>query len=274
MRAKKEKKKMSGYVKVPNWVDDDTRMYDTTRMVLFALFARMGSRMAVCISQMELVALTGCCRNTVAKALQELQERGILFSTRRYYYSKHLGRVVRGKTRYYIRRSSEGSFTLVPRELLAEDLTPAEFTVALHAYRLAGRKGRCFPSLRLFARQVDRAKATICRAVKKLYLHQVLGRNHCEKASRAFSCNSYWPTGWVRKKAAQAVCAITGGLKFEQQQAIKKITVGSIKRKREKGVGEFGTLTKFWGKYLEEGQFYFDGTGVKVSTWCEPELTG
>lgn len=267
-------KKLSGYVKVPNWIDDDTRMYDTTKKVLLALLARMGSKMTVCISQEELAQYSGCCRNTVAKALRELREQGILFSTRRYYYSKRLGRVIRGKTRYYIRRSNEGSYTLVPRELLAEDLTPAEFTVALHAYRLAGRKGRCYPSLRRFARQVDRAKATICRAVKKLHLRQVLSKAHCEKKNRSYSCNSYYPTSWVRKESDSNVLASRGGLKFEQQQASKKITGGFIKREKKKGVGEFGTLTEFWEKCLEEGQFYFDGTGVKVSAWCEPELTG
>lgn len=267
-------KMLSGFVKMPNWIDDDAQMYGTTKKVLFALLARVGSGMTVRVSQEELAQYCGCCRNTVARALRELQERGILFSTRRYYYSKRLRRVVRGKTRYYFRRCDEGSYTLVPRELLAEDLTPAEFVVALHAYRLAGRKGRCFPSLRRFARQIDRAKATVCRAVSRLHLRQVISRVRCKKANRAFACNSYYPTSWVRKGKVYKLSVSNGGLKNEQQQVNKKVTIGSIKRKKKKGVGEFGTLTKFWEKCLEEGQLYFDGIGVKVSFCDEPELTG
>lgn len=269
-----KEKKLSGYVKVPNWIDDDTRMYDTTKQVLFALLARMGSRTTVCVSQEELAQRSGCCRNTVAQALRELRERGILFSTRRYYYSKRMGRVVRGKTRYYLRRMDGGSFTLVPRELLKEKLTGAEFVAALHVYRLAGRKGRCCPSLRRFARQIDHAKSTVCSVLKKLRLCQVLCRNRCLKTNRAFSCNSYYPTAWVRKKAASNKFSTEGGLKFEQQQAIKKITVGSIERETKKGVGEFGKLTDFWEKCLAEGQLYFDGVGVKVSVCDELELIG
>lgn len=270
-----QEKKLTCYVRVPNWIDNDTQMYGTTKKVLFALLARVGSGMTVRVSQEELARYCGCCRNTVAQALRELRERGILFSTRRYYYSRRLGRVVRGKTRYYLRRMNDGgSFTLVPRALLEEKLSGGEFVAALHAYRLAGRKGRCCPSLRRFARQIDRAKATVCRAVSRLHLRQVISRVRCKKANRAFACNSYYPTAWVRKKTGSGISAVPGGLKFEQQQVNNKITVGSIKRKTEKGVGEFGGLTKFFEKCLEEGQLYFDGTGVKVSVCDELELIG
>ena len=273
-RVTKQKIRQPGYIRVPNWVDDDTRMYDTTRLVLVALLSRLGSRGSVCLSQQELADITGCCRNTVAKALAELEERGILLISRRYYYSRSLHRIVRGKNRYRICRRDVGGFTLVPRALLAEDLTPAQFTVALHVYRLAGRKGRCYPSVRLLARQVDRAKSTVCRAVKALWLRQVVSRLRCRQANRAYACNSYYPTGWIREKGANPISAFRGGLKFEQSQVTKKITVGSILRKEEKGVGEFGGLNKKLERILLAGQYHFDGVGVKVSFPDELELIG
>jgi len=266
-----KERKLTGYIRTPNWIDDETQMYDSTKMVLFALLARTGSRMSVCISQQELADTTGLCRNTVAQALTQLKERGIVFATRRYYFSKRHNRVIRGKTRYHIRRCEGGNFTLVPRSLLGNNLTPAEFVVALHAYRLSGRGGRCYASLRRFAKQIDHAKATICRAIKKLHLRQVVAHNHCLKRNGAFSCNSYFPTAWVRKGAFQK-SSDNGGLKNEHQQAIKKIAGGSIKRKEEKGVGQFGTLTEKSEKWPQIRQFYFDGVGVKVSFADELEL--
>ena len=264
--------KLSGYARIPDWIDDDLQMYDSTKKVLCALLTRVGSRMSVCISQEELAELSGCCRNTVAKAILELKERGIVFATRRYYFSKRNNRVIRGKTRYYIRRCDSGAFTLVPRNLLAEDLTPAEFTVTLHTYRLSGRSGRCFPSLRRFAKQIDHAKATICRAIKKLHLRQVVSRVRCMKINCSFSCNSYYPIGWVRKGQYQKVSRVDGGLKNEHQHAITKITEGSIWRGNEKGVGQFGKITENSEKFPEIRQFYFDGVGVKVSAGDELEL--
>lgn len=271
-------KKLTGYIRVPNWIDDDIQMYDSTKLVLFALLASVGSRMTVCISQDQLAALSGCCRNTVAKALRELTERGILFSTRRYYYSRCLKQVVRGKTRYYLRRcGADSSFTLVPRELLAAQMTPAEFTAALHAYRLAGRTGRCCPSLRRFASQIDHAKSTVCRAMKKLHLRQVISKLKCLKKNNAYACNSYYPTAWVRKKGAGAG-SLTGGRKFEQPQVINKITEGFYFEGKNKGVGEFGNLYNFEGLYFFgsffDRPFFFDGTGVKVSANSELDLTG
>lgn len=263
--------KLSGYVQTPNWVIEDVQMYDSTRMVLFALLCRIGSRMSVCISLDEIAAMTHLSRNTVAKAIRELKERGIVFATRRYYFSKRHNRVIRGKTRYHIRRCEGGNFTLVPRSILSEKVSPATFTVLLHTYRLSGRKGRCFPSLRRFAKQIDHAKATICRAIKKLHLRQFVNRQGCTKQNDAPSCNSYYPIGWVRKGAFRK-SSDNSGLKFEHQQAIKKITEGSIKRKEEKGVGQFGTLTEKSEKWPQIRQFYFDGVGVTVSFGDELEL--
>ncbi len=253
---------MSGYIRVPNWIDDDHQMYASTKRVLIGLLACAGSGMTVRKSLTELSEISGCCRNTVIKAIRELEERGIVRATRRYYYSRRLEQLVRGKNRYHIHRcGAGGAFTLVPRELLAMGQTHAQFVTALHAYRLAGRTGRCFPSLRLFARQIDHAKSTVCRAVKRLHSLQVLIRSRCRKSNGAAACNSYYPTAWVRKGS---VCA-TGGSKFELHPVNNKITEGLYSEETQYGVGEFGILhnSKAYDRPIQA--LSWDGFGIRVS---------
>lgn len=266
--------KLSGYVRVPNWIDDDHLMYDSTKRVLAALLACAGSRMTALKSQEELAAMAGCCRNTVIKAVRELTDRGILFTTRRYRYSKRLGKTVRGKTRYHIRRCDRGSYTLLPRELLPAGLTPAEFAMALHTYRLAGGKGRCFPSLGLFAGQTDHARSTVCRCMKKLHLRQIISRLRCRKQNRAYACTSYYPIAWVRKGPARSLSPNGGSLIFAQLPVINKITRGFYSEGKEKGVGQFGNLYNSKAPNSPFDQFFFDGTGVRVSAGEERELIG
>lgn len=262
--------KLSGYIRIPNWIDDDRQMYDSTKRILFAMLACAGSNMACRKSLTELADMSGCCRNTVIKAIRELEDRGIVRTTRRHYYSRRLERLVRGKNRYYISRcGAGGAFTLVPRELLAVCQTHAQFVTALHAYRLAGRTGRCFPSLRLFARQIDHAKSTVCRCVKRLHSLQVLIRSHCRKSNRAAACNSYYPTAWVRRRGASA-CG--GSSKFELHPVNNKITGDSYSEGKQYGVGEFGILHNSGASHWPIQALSWDGIGVRVSTPDELDL--
>lgn len=262
--------KLSGYIRVPNWIMDDHQMYDSTKRVLFSLLACAGSGMTVRKSLTELSDISGCCRNTVIKAIRELEERGIVRATRRHYYSQRLERLVCGKNRYYIFRcGAGGAFTLVPRELLAVCQTHAQFVIALHAYRLAGRKGRCFPSLRLFARQIDHAKSTVCRGVKRLHRLQVIIRSHCRKSNRAAACNSYYPTAWVR---GRSVCACRGGSKFELLPVNNKITGGLYLEEKQYGVGEFGILHNLEASDWPSQALSWDGIGIRVSAPDELDL--
>lgn len=259
-------KKPTGYVAVPNWIINDTAMYDTTKKILVTMLAYSDRKKSLCKAHRELAELSGCCRNTVAQALRSLTERGLLFSTRRCYYSKRLGRIVRAKSRYMLRSCQSGrSFTLIPRSLLQDDLTPAEFVIALHVYRISGRTGRCCPSLRLLARLSDHAKATICRAVKQLQCRQTVSRLRCKKLNHAYSCNSYYPTDWVRKKERKGFIPVMGGLNFEHLMVTKKITYGFYFQEREKGVAQFGNMLDFSDFSSFEAGFYQDGNAIRVS---------
>ena len=258
-------KKPTGYVAVPNWIIFDKAMYDTTKKILVTMLAYSDRKRSLCKAHRELAELSGCCRNTVAQAIGELQQRGLLFPPRRYYYSKRLSRIVRAKSRYILRSCQSGrSFTLVPRSLLQDDLTPAEFVIALHIYRISGRTGRCCPSLRLLAKLSDHAKATICRAVKQLQRRQAVSHLRCQKQNRAYSCNSYYPTDWVRKKFRRKYLSVTGGLKFEHPMVTKKITYGFTGLRTEKGVAQFGNMLNFSDYFSLETGFYRDGTAVRV----------
>lgn len=261
---------MNGYVKVPNWVITDKNMYDSTRKVLFALIACTGSRGSFCKSHDELAAIAGLCRSTVSKALKDLEKRGLLITAYRYRYSPTIGRVVRKKSRYRLIGCDKclNGYTLIPRRLLEDKMTPAEFTIALQVYRLSGRKGRCYPSLRRFAVICDHVKATICRAVKRLHSLQTVIRSHCKKRNHSASCNSYYPTCPVI--AGKKIFSRNGGLKFTHTIANKKIAEGSYLYKKEKGVFEFSTLTNF----LDFPEFYWDGTGVRVSAADEQISAG
>lgn len=248
---------MMGYVKIPNWIIEDNTMYDTTKKVLVTLMACTGSSGSICKSQQELAQITGFCRNTVSKALRELSERGLLLSTKRYRFSRAQNCVVRAASRYYVQRVERciGGYTLVPRCLIAEDLTPAGFTAALYVYKLSGRKGRCCPSLRRFAKLCDHAKATVCRVLERLWRCQSIVRLYCRKVNGSLSCNSYYTSNHVGKNFS-----VRGGLKNEQPLSKKKDNDGSYLENREIGVFQFGNLPNF----DDFSQLFWDGGAVRV----------
>ena len=263
--------KATGYVAVPNWIIKDKAMYDTTKKTLVAMLAYSRKDGAFCKSQTELAEITGFCRTTIAQAISELSRRGVLMVTKKYYFSSRLNRIANAKNRYLLCRCSttKGSYTLIPRSLLQEDLTPSEFTVALHIYRLSGRKGRCFPSLRRLAKLCDHAKATICKAVKRLWGCQAALRLRCKMVNRSYSCNSYYPTDFVRAGKKWAGSDGRGGLKFRQHPVIKKITKDFTGLKTINGVDEFGNLPKNW----TEEPMHWSGAGVLVSVTEEQFLS-
>lgn len=254
----------TGYVVIPNWIEGDRTMYDSTKYVLCALLSRACGRSSVRVSQCELAEDTGFCPNTVRQALRHLQERGIIFVTHSYYYSHALQRVVRAKSRYHLRRvQTPGGYTLLPRCVLMRKLTGTEFAAALHLYRLSGRKGRAYPSLRGLAKRIDHGKASICRAVRGLHMRQLITREPCEKRDQAYACNSYYPVDWVRKRM--------GGLNSEHPLGTKKDNDGLYRQEEEIGVREFGDLYKNPLDWLYKSPFWFDGTGVRIFAWDAPD---
>lgn len=203
----------------------------------------------------ELGRLSGCSEATVRKALAELERSGIVQRVRCFRYSRALSRPVYAKNEYrLVGEKLRGSYTLVPRELLTAEVSHATFAVALYLYKTAGRTGRSWPSLRTVAKRTDLSKATICRALEALRKAQLLVRYFCVMANRAHSCNSYYPTAWVRPRQrdgarqGQTVFSPGGGLKFTQHPVINKIARAFIRRKREKGVCQFGNLHSFLKK--------------------------
>lgn len=243
-------KRQGGYWRMPNSVIVDGTLYYSTKKVLSAMLAFCGRRGTVRKSVEELAALSGCCAATVQQALEQLEALGYIHKIHRWRYSRFFSRSVFDKNAYEINRKKlDGSYTLVPRELLKADIPHSAFVVALYIYMKAGRTGRSWPSLRHTARQLDMAKATVCRAMELLRQLQITVRFWCQKANKALSCNSYYPTAWVRPgktgTPSLELFADTGGLIFDNHKVINKITEGFYFKEEDKGVGQFGNLYSF-----------------------------
>lgn len=222
-----------------NHVITDPQLYPSTKRVFFAMLAYCSRHGTVRKSIKELAVLSHCSPSTVQQALEQLQERGFIHKIRCFRYSHALSRPVYARNAYQIKRGKlTGSYTLVPRELLKLDVTHSAFVAALYIYMKSGRQGRSYASLRTTAEQVYLSKATICRAMEALRHAQALVRLLCIKANRAFSCNSYFPTAWIR-------FLVGGGLIFSKHHVKNKITGDLYSEGKEIGVGQFGNLHRF-----------------------------
>ena len=248
------------YFVMPNSIITDPMLYSSSKRVMAALLAYCSPKDLVRKSVEELAALSGCCVATARKALTELEARGFIRKIRCYRTSRFISRPIYATSIYQIRRSKlSGGYTLVPRELLTARITHSAFVTALYIYKTAGRRGRSWASLRNSSKGTDLSKATICRALKALRLAQILCRNFCIMANRAFSCNSYYPTAWVRTGgqtvtgAAPRLSLVRGSLKFSKHHFINKLTGVFIKRRSEKGVFQFGNLYSFVDDLLRSG---------------------
>lgn len=227
------------YAPMANHIITDPQLYPSTKRVLFAMLAHCSRHNTVRKSLSELARLSGCSPATVQQALEQLQERGIIHRIRCYRYSRFFSRPVYAKNAYQIQRSKLfGNYTLVPRSLLQLDVTHATFVAAMYIYMTAGREGRSYASLRTAAQQTYLSKATICRALKALRMAQAFVRYFCIMASRAHSCNSYYPTAWIRS-------FVGGGLNFREHPVINKIAKGFYLEGKTYGVFQFGNLNNF-----------------------------
>lgn len=250
------------YVKTPNCIIVDDAMYSSTKRVLTAMLAYCSKKGTVRKSLEELAALSHCSTATVKRALAELGTRGIISKIRCFRFSDYLSRAVYAKNAYQINHSKlQGGYTLVPRELLAAPVSHSTFVVAMYIYMTAGRRGRSWASLRTAAKRVDLSKATICRAMEALRAAQIIVRYFCIMANHAHSCNSYYPTAWVRHRPdcvrdrQASFFSLEGGLNFIKHKVINKIAGDYILREREKGVGEFGDLYSFLDDLLCSGAY-------------------
>ena len=136
---------------VPNNLITDTNLSYTTKRVAFVLLLLSGRKgRYVTVSFAALARLCKCSATTAQKAVKELCAQGYLLKSNRYHFGEKQNHLIYASNRYlWLRR--EGGYTLVSRDILAYDLTPASFVTLLYLYRCAGRKGRAFPSLRRIA---------------------------------------------------------------------------------------------------------------------------
>lgn len=235
-----------GYFQMGNRSIEDRRLYYSTRHVYAVMLAYRSKAGTVCKSLERLAALAHCSVATARQAVDQLMEYGYLRRIRRTRYSRSLDRMVNDTYRYQINpdKLTEGGYTLIPRSLLEQKVTHGTFVTGLHIYRLAGRKGRAYGSLRHMARRLDMAKATVCRAMAALRLTNQMVRLFCRKISRALAANTVYPTNWVKNGGRPNLFSGRGGLIFSRQVVINKITWDSIGRETNKGVPEFGNSYK------------------------------
>ena len=189
----------NSYVAVPNTIITDPELYPSTKRVYVAMLAYKSRKGTLHKTVSQLAVRSHCSPSAVQQAIAELTSRGLVQRSRRYRYSAVLKRKIYASNTYTLaKRDLSTGYTLIPRSLLTRELTHAAFLVALYLYMTAGRKGRAYPSLQHIADALYLAKSTVCVAIDALRLLQEFYRYHCRKENHAYSCNSYYPTGWVR----------------------------------------------------------------------------
>lgn len=189
-------KEVKPYAEVPNVLIEDARLHYTTKRVAFTMLLLVRKNREIRQTICELAAFSGCSPATVQQAVQELEAAGYLRKKRNYRYSYGLAMPVNAANTYRFRRNRSNGYTLIPAEILKEDLTPGAFAVLLYLYRCAGRTNRAYPSLRYMANDQGRcpgiAKATVCRAVAALKkLKHLLDVQQCKHTEKSFRANSY-----------------------------------------------------------------------------------
>lgn len=273
---------------VPNALIDDTKLHYTTKRVALALLLMAGrKRVTVSVTFAELARFAHCSPATAQQAVTELISAGYMMKTRRYRYGKDQNHLIYDANGYqWIARI--GGYTLVRRELLDYELTPAAFANLLYIYRCAGRQGRAFPSLRRIAgllvnaakTGLDMAKSTVCLALKLLRHLQAVVRLRCCKLDGSYSANSYYLTDMVISDGRRAtestpeeISLVGGSPIFSKPSIINQITEDFTLREEKYGVAQFGIFANFYGD--PEPEVRFDGTGwiVLVSADDEQELT-
>ena len=182
---------------VPNNLITDANLSYTTKRVAFVLLLLAGRKGRYVTVSFAALARLCRCSTTAQKAVKELCTQGYLLKSNRYHFDQKQSRFVYASNRYlWLRR--EGGYTLVSRDILAYDLTPAAFLTLLYLYRCAGRKGRAFPSLNRTAKAgLNMAKSTVCMALKALRLLQAVVRHKCVTRNRCHASSSYYLTNFV-----------------------------------------------------------------------------
>ena len=252
---------------VPNNLITDTALSYTTRRVAFVLLLLAGRKgRYVTVS---FAALARLCTTTAQKAVKELCAQGYLLKSNRYHYGEEQNHLIYTSNRYlWLRR--EGGYTLVSRDILTYDLTPAAFLTLLYLYRCAGRKGQAFPSLRRIAEVgLSMSKSTVCMALKALRLLQAVVRHKCVTRRRCHASSSYYLTNFVFSRNQ---LPSEGGPKNDKPISINQITGDYTERKRTKGASQIVDSPAIGSAFHAPAPYIFDGIGVKVSACNEAAI--
>lgn len=253
---------------VPNNLIADTALSYTTRRVAFVLLLLAGRKgRYATVSFAVLSQFCRCSTTTAQKAVKELCTQGYLLKSNRYHFDQKQNRFVYAANRYlWLRR--EGGYTLVSRDILAYDLTPAAFLTLLYLYRCAGRKGRAFPSLRRIAEVgLSMSKSTVCMALKALRLLQAVVRHKCVTRNHCHASSSYYLTNFVFSRNQPPS---EGGPKNDKPIFINQITGDHTERKRTESASQIVDSPAIWSAFHAPAPYIFDGIGVKVSA-CNEE---
>ena len=257
---------------VPNNLITDTALSYTTRRVAFVLLLLSGRKERyVTVSFATLARLCKCSSTTAQKAVKELCAQGYLLKSNRYHFGEKQNHLIYASNRY-LWLCREGGYTLVSRDILAYDLTPAAFVTLLYLYRCAGRKGRAFPSLRRIAEMgLDMAKSTVCLALRALRFLQAVVRHKCMTRSRCYASSSYYLTNFVFSR--NQLLFSGGGPKNDKPISSNQITGDYTERKRTESVSQVDNFRTAWDTFRAPSPYYFDGVGVRVSVVDGPELS-
>ena len=233
---------------VPNNLITDTALSYTTKRVAFVLLLLAGRKgRYVTVSFAALAQLCKCSTTTAQKAVKELCAQGYLLKSNRYHFGEKLNHLIYASNRYFWLRR-EGGYTLVSRDILAYDLTPAAFVTLLYLYRCAGRKGRAFPSLRRIAEMgLDMAKSTVCLALRALRFLQAVVRHKCMTRNRCYASSSYYLTIFVFSR--NQIPSSESGPKTDKHISINQITWDYTERKRTEDTTQAGSFLTAWGAF-------------------------
>ena len=255
---------------VPNDLITDNALSYTTKRVAFVLLLLAGRKgRYVTVSFAALARLCKCSTTTTQKAVKELCAQGYLLKSNRYHYGEEQNHLIYTSNRYlWLRR--EGGYTLVSRDILTYDLTPAAFLTLLYLYRCAGRKGQAFPSLRRIAEVgLSMSKSTVCMALKALRLLQAVVRHKCVTRRRCHASSSYYLTNFVFSRNQ---LPSEGGPKNDKPISINQITGDYTERKRTKGASQIVDSPAIGSAFHAPAPYIFDGIGVKVSACNEAAI--
>ena len=256
---------------VPNNLITDANLSYTTKRVAFVLLLLAGRKgRYVTVSFAALARLCKYSTTTAQKAVKELCAQGYLLKSNRYHFGEKQNHLIYASNRYlWLRR--EGGYTLVSRDILAYDLTPASFVTLLYLYRGAGRKGRAFPPLRRIAEVgLAMSKSTVCLALKALRLLQALVRHKCITRHRRHSSSSYYLTNFVFSR--NQLLFSGGGSKNDKPISINQITEDNTERKKIEDASPVGNVCTSRGFLWSLCQYCFEGMGVRVSVTDELDL--